>query len=316
MNTIFCTVDSITEVLAAGYTHIRVYTDDSETGDFTTLDGTIELAAGTESYTHTDVDGTVDTWYKTAFYGAVPDEGDQTSARKSDTSAAYASVEEYRAHTGLSKHTDDVELALLLDSAARSINRYCNRPDGFIAPPNPTTRYYSSLGGAWQLIDECVEIETVSVKDSPSDASYVAWTTPTSNFAGDGDWVPFGGHPERPQFNRLPFTGIMIDPNGDYSSFTSGKYTGRRGFRPSVVATRGIPTVSVSARWGYSTTIPVDIKLADLMQAARWYKRLHGGMADAMASPEIGGRMRFVRRLDPDIALLLRDGRYKKPALG
>ena len=66
---LFVVVEEITAVMDAGYTVIRVYTDTSSSGDFTTLDGTITLVAGQESYEYTDLEGVAATWYKTAYYG-------------------------------------------------------------------------------------------------------------------------------------------------------------------------------------------------------------------------------------------------------
>lgn len=315
MNVIFCLTDDITTILTNGYTLIRVYSDTSEDGDFTTLEGTISLVADTESYTYTDVGGTTSDWYKTCYYGATPGESDKSAARKSDTSAAYATVEEFRLHSGLTRETDDVEIAQLLDAGARGINRFCNRPDGFQAVQTAATRYYAGQGKPYIFIDECVAITTVSVKDSASDTTYTAWTTPTTSFAGDGDWIPFTGDPRFPQFNRLPFTGVMVDPNGDYSSFTTGKYTSRGGFRPMVSVSRGLPTVNILARWGHSDTIPSDVKVANLMQALRWSKRLHGGMATSVAAAEMG-TIQLFSELDPDVKQFLVNGRYVRPVIG
>ena len=82
------TVPDITEVLAAGYTVIRVYTDSVVDGDFTTLDGTISLVADQSGYSYTDTDGTSSTFYKTAYYGAGPGEGSKSAAQQGDTTDA------------------------------------------------------------------------------------------------------------------------------------------------------------------------------------------------------------------------------------
>lgn len=319
MNTLFVTVDDIAAIMAAGYTVIRVYTGASESDTFTTLDGTITLVVGTESYTYTDADGTPATWYKTCYYGAAVGESDKSAARLADTMAAYASVPELRAQISLTSTTDDVELALLLDAATKAIDNYCNRPDGFVSDPTASARYYSGDGGPYLRIDECTSIASVAVKDSPNDTSYVDWDTPSSDLAEDGDWIPFAGDPERPNFNALaegkPYTYIMVDPNGNYSSFTSGKYAGRRGFRPSSTVTRGVPTVKVTAKWGYAAAVPAAIKTACIMQAAKWYKRLQGSMASSVASPDMG-TIELFRELDPDVKHLLVQGRYVRPPLG
>lgn len=313
---LFVTVDEVTAVMAAGYTTIRVYTDTTETGTFVTLDGTVALVADVESYSYTDLDGTEDTWYKTAYFGAGPGEGDKSDARKGETSKAYATVKELRNQIQMTGETNDVELALLLDSATASIDNFCNRSeDGFVAPPNATIRYFRGTGVSWVWIDECVAITTVAVKDAATDATYTAWTSPTTDYAGDGDWIPFTGEPEFPEFGRLPYTAVMTDPNGDYSTFTSGRFATLRGFRPLPGLSRNVPTVAITARWGYSATIPYAIKQACLTQAARWYKRGSSAWADAMASAELG-ELRYTKPLDPAIQHLLVDGRMIRPAIG
>lgn len=307
---LFVTVEDITAVLAAGYTLIRVYTDTSESGTFSTLDGTVSLVAGQVSYEYTDLDGTSATWYKTAYYGAVPGESIKSAARKGETSAAYATVRELRAQMDKVVAADDVELARLLDAATGAINRICNRPDGFVADVTASARVYTGNGGPFQRIDECAGITAVAVKDSPSDSSYTAWAS--------DDWIGYAGSPEYPDFQpttkEKPYTGIMVSAEGSYDHFTSGKYTGRRGFRPSYTVSRGVPTVQVTARWGYAATVPIAIKVACIMQAARWYKRLQSAMADAVGSPDTG-QLFYRKTIDPDIKGILIDGRYVRPAM-
>lgn len=307
---LFCVVNDITAVMAEGYTLIRVYTDTSEAGAFTTLDGTITLVAGAESYEYIDSDGVAATWYKTAYFGAVPGEGDKSDALKGSTSVAYATVNELRNQIGKTGETDDVELAALLDAASGAINNYCNRPDGFQADSTASARLYTGSGGPVQEIDECVSVTTVAVKDAPSDSSYTAWVS--------GDYIEFAGDANRPDFQPTvkgkPYTALMIDPTGDYSLFTAGTYTSRRGFRPSFNVSRGVPTVQVTAAWGYASVIPDAIKQACIIQAARWYKRGQSAWADTVGSPDLG-QMMYRKQLDPDVKHLLEDGRYTRPSI-
>ncbi|UCC74285.1 MAG: hypothetical protein JSV86_06940, partial [Gemmatimonadota bacterium] len=147
--------------------------------------------------------------------------------------------------------------------------------------------------------------------DGTSGVTFASGTTVKST----GDWIAFTGDPESPDFNSLPYTGIMIDPDGTYSYFTSGSYTGRGGFRPTSTVTRGTPTVRVKAKWGYASSVPYDVKEAALMQSARWFKRLQSSMADTLASGELGTLL-YRQALDPDIRRLLIDGRYVRPPMG
>jgi hypothetical protein len=220
---------------------------------------------------------------------------------------AYAITEELRRYINKADTGDDLILTEILAAAERNINRACNRPDGLVALTTATARRYAGSGKPYQWIDECTEVSTVEVKNSATDTTYDTWTS--------ADYIEFSGDPEDPNFNITPYTGLMVDPTGDESLFTSGAYTVRGGFRPSTDVHRGVPTVRVTAMWGYATTVPADIKTATIMQAARWYKRLEGSMSDALASGELG-MLLYQKSLDPDIKRLLVDGRYVRPAVG
>lgn len=226
--------------------------------------------------------------------------------------ATYATVSEFRTFTGKTLTTDDTEIGKLLDAAAEAINRYCKRPDGFVADAAASARVYTGSGGPIQRIDECVSVSTVGVKDAPSDTTYTTWAAST-------DYLAFGGDPERPDFQPTakgkPYTGLLIAAGGSYSHFTSGTYSGRAGFKPTVNVSRGVPTVQVTARWGYAEQVPGDIKSACLMQAIRWYKRLQSAMADAVGNPEMG-QLFYRRVLDPDIEQILRQGGYRRHVPG
>ena len=223
---------------------------------------------------------------------------------------SYASITELKLQidkTGSTGTGDPANLQLLLDAATESINGLCNRPDGFIALTNATARIYNGEGGPYQWIDECITVSLVEVKDSPTDSTYATWAA--------SDWIAFSGDPDAPDFNRTPYTAIMVTPNGTFSHFTSGRFTTRRGFMPDTTVTRGTPTVRVTAKWGYATTVPSRIKEACIIQAARWFKRGESSWADAMAPANFGTLM-FTKVLDPDIENILRLGRFVRPAVG
>jgi hypothetical protein len=244
-------------------------------------------------------------------------ESDKSPARRGATAAAYATVIEFRNEVGITSTTTDVEIAAILDGAAREINRVCNRPDGFFADVTASARYFTGSGKPWQLIDECVEVTGVAVKDSVSDDedSYTAWTVGVVGTTTSADCFPATGDPAFPDYERTPYTMLVIGANGDYSHFTGGKYTSRGGFRPTSRLHRGLPTVEVTARWGYSSTVPPDIKQACLMLAAKVRKRIQSNMADTAASPELGTLM-YTKELDPQIRGILELGRYIRPSVG
>jgi hypothetical protein len=230
--------------------------------------------------------------------------------------ATYCTAAEIKAEINLTDTAGQwtTWLTLLAQAASKVIDNFCNRQDGFDAIAVATERVYVGRGTPYCHIDECVQVTSVAVKDSSSDTTYTAWTAPTTNLAGDGDWIAAAGSYKTPNYNTLPYTLLIVDPNGDEATFTDGRYTGLRGFRPTSDVVRGIPTVKVTARWGYSDLTPDPIKEAAIMQAARWFKRLQGSMADSLAAPEFGELM-FRRVLDPDIQLILVSARFVKPMM-
>lgn len=229
----------------------------------------------------------------------------------------YATVAEAKAEAEITDTAHDAILGRLLDGAAKTIDRYCRRPDGFVADGTATARYYPGSGGAVQWIDECASVSSVAVKDSVSDDEddYTAWTLGTIGTTTEADVFPASGDPRRPDYNRTPYTFLIVGANGDYGRFTGGQYVGRRGFRPELASNRGIPTVKVTASWGYATEVSSDIKEATIMQAVRWYKRLQTGMSDAVGSPDMG-QILYRQRLDPDVALILDLGNYRRQTVG
>jgi len=222
---------------------------------------------------------------------------------------SYASIAELKKQidkTGSTGTGDPTNLQLLLDASTEAINAYTNHPDGFVALTTAAARVYTGDGGPYQWIDECVAITLVEVKDSPTDTTYTAWAAT--------DWIAFSGDPEAPDFNRTPYTAIMVAP-GTYSHFVSGRFTQRRGFTPDTTVARGTPTVKVTARWGYAVNAPSRVTEACLIQAARWFKRGESSWADAMAPAQFGTLM-FTKVLDPDVEAMLRLGRLVRPAVG
>lgn len=231
--------------------------------------------------------------------------------------ARYATVEDLKVRVQKTDDTADAWLYSILEAAANTIDDFCNKPDGFVADTTASARYYSGTGRAFLLIDECIAITEVAVKDSVTDTAYTAWTSPTTAMAGDGDWIPFSGDPEGPDFNNLPYDSLMVDPNGDESVFTSGDFTDPFARTTQRITSTGrtIPTVRVTAQWGYAETVPYQIREACIMQAAIWYKRLEGSMASALANTELG-TLELFSTLDPAIELILRLGRWVRPATG
>ena len=223
----------------------------------------------------------------------------------------YITVAELKVDIDKTLPDDDASLAILVTAASHAIDTYCNRPDGFVALAVATARYYVGSGKPWQEIDECTAVTALDVKDSPTDdeTDYIAWVVGTVGVTAAADVFPATGAPQYPEYNRTPYTLLICGGNGEYSLFTSG----RLGLSDTD-APRGVPTVKVTAKWGYATTCPAQIAKACGMQTARWYKRLQSGMSDTLASGELGQLM-YTQKLDPDVEMILRLGRFVRPVV-
>lgn len=205
---------------------------------------------------------------------------------------------------------DDATIAKVITFVSRLIDRECNRADdGFLAGAVATARTFVGNGGAYQRIDECAATPTlVEVKSSASSSSYTAWAAT--------DWIAASGDVRWPDFNHAPYDLLLIDPNGDYSVFSNGRYTSLQGFRPSgPLSARGLPTVRVTAQWGYATTIPSVIEQACIIETARLYKRGQSAFADGVANQDFGNLV-FAKGLDPATREMLFNARMIRPALG
>ncbi len=106
----------------------------------------------------------------------------------------------------------------------------------------------------------------------------------------------------------------MVDPNGDYALFTSGKFNTRGGFRPSSGVGRGAPTVQVTARWGYATSAPAQIKELTIGLSARMFKQGEGAWLDTLSSSDFGQLV--YRPENGDLLNMLKLSRFHNPAMG
>jgi hypothetical protein len=226
---------------------------------------------------------------------------------------AYATAAQLRARINKLTNTDDTVLGQLLQAASNAVDRVTNHAiEGYnvFAATTAAARLYSGSGRRYQWIDECVAVTTVAVKDSPTASTYTAW-------AGT-DWLAFTGGVLAPDFNTLPYTALLCEPNGDYSVFTAGQLGGCAGWDYGLDYQRvdlrspQVPTVQVTATWGVTATPPDEIREATIMLAARWFKRLESAMSDTLASGDMGVLL-YTQPIDPDVKMLLMNTRWYRP---
>jgi len=215
---------------------------------------------------------------------------------------AYANASDLRKRINRTTSFEDEILDEIIAAAGDMIDSFTNHPVGFLADSEASEKVFFGSGKNYMYIPDCVSIVSVAAKDTITDTDYTAWA--------DSDWIAFGGAAIEPDFQPLdilkPYQGLMIDPNGNYSIFPSGRMNKRRH------RGRALPMVQISARWGYAAETPAPIREATLMQAARWFKRNEGAMSDALASGELGTLL-YRQALDPDIKQILVNGRFMRP---
>lgn len=227
----------------------------------------------------------------------------------------YCDLEEVKQAMKTETHAaDDTFIEPLIISACSAIDNYCGRPDGFRANGQADAREFPGFGKPYVVIDEAARIELVEMKDAATDTDYTALDA--------SDWIPARGdfkHPTYGDKDFQPYQWIMMSPSSRWSVFTSGRFGGViRGFAPDADYRDfpAIPTVRVTANWGYSMDIPPAVKAAAIMQTERWFMRQRALMADTATSPDHGMTTfrRMVATLDADVAMVLVMGRLVRPS--
>ncbi len=219
----------------------------------------------------------------------------------------YATVLEFRQQSDSIATKYDEVIQMFLNAAAEVIDKFCNWRVPFVATDPATVRLYSGTGKAVQPVDLCTVVTLVAVKYSPQDAT---WTSLAAS-----EWIPFRGDPRQPNFNDKPYTQLMLT-SGGLGAFPSGQYASMPGFRPDPDSDRGrgLPTVQVTAKFGYADEVPPQVKAATIAQAHRWLKRGQASWADTLAQGDTGMLM-FKKALDPDVQMMLVNSRLVRPSI-
>lgn len=218
----------------------------------------------------------------------------------------YLTVEEVRNQIGKLHDNKDGVFQELIEAACDMIRNHCGRPDGFMADTEPTVRLYDAIYDDHLLIDETPLITGISVKANLSDTIFVPWV--------DTDWIPFSGSIKHPNFNKKPYTGIMLTADSTYSSFRVGGGSTSWAFGGAFEGhRRHLPSIQIEAHWGHSLTVPPAIKQATIIQVARWFKRGEASWSDAAGNQQFG--VLYVRGLDAEVKEILENGRFMRLAI-
>jgi hypothetical protein len=187
----------------------------------------------------------------------------------------------------------DTALTKVALRASRAIDRVAGLEDGAFAVGADTTRYFTGKGvelriGMLAAVPTSVAIALSGIVDNVSGTGGTYTALATTDY-----WL----EPFNAAARGKPYRQITLDVlSGDYSSWF--------GF---------VKGVKVVGMFGYSTTsgVPEDIIEATIIQAMRYYKRGQAAFAGVSGSERLG-KLKHSGKLDPDIALIVVDGGYRR----
>lgn len=188
----------------------------------------------------------------------------------------YVTVDGLAAYLRIDDADDDVELAHAIAAASRAVDHACNRQFGKVdtAEARTYTARPDYEGGYW-----------VADVDDYQTATGLAVTV-------DSDAVTtYDKAPLNAAAKARPWTRVAFTADSEHLPTT----------HPHRVA--------VTALWGW-TAVPAAVAQATLLQAARFFTRRNAPFGIA-GSPDQGSEMRLLARVDPDVAVALRD--YMRP---
>ena len=173
----------------------------------------------------------------------------------------------------------DTFLAKLATRASREFDRLTNRHPGAYYVTTASDRYFKGDGSTELWPGEMAAApDAIAVAETGELSTYTAWTT-----ASDVLCWPYNASDE-----GLPYLRLDIDTiNGSKTMWYSFP-----------------KAIKVTAKWGYTTTTPDEVKQAVATMAARMYKRGQQGFADVGAIAELG-QLRYVKGQDPAVDELI-----------
>lgn len=190
----------------------------------------------------------------------------------------YLTTAELKGSLRIEDAVDDAELPGYVSAASRAIDDHCNRQFGLVAAPEQ--RFYTARWNArrwrWVVdIDDLMTVVGLVVLVVLPDGTTVAVTA--ANYTLE---------PRNAAAEGRPWTRLMF---------------GRAAERQPDGCQDG---VAVTGSWGWSA-IPAQVKQAAKLQGARFAARRDSPFGIA-GSPDTGGELRLLARVDPDVAVSLR----------
>lgn len=174
--------------------------------------------------------------------------------------------------------TYDAVLEALAKRASRAIDRYVNRKPGAFYVSADVTRYFTGDGSTLLQIGELAAAPTtVQVAETGVLTTLTTWEST--------DYLCW---PYNALDDGQPYTRLDIDI---YNGTKSTWYAYPK-------------AIKIAGKFGYSATVPDDVKQTAIIQTVRWFKRGQQAYSDTGAIVELG-QLTYTKALDPDVALLI-----------
>jgi len=169
-----------------------------------------------------------------------------------NTSSLYCTLGEVKAALDITGDQEDSLLYKLMSVAKRAIDNHCRRTF------NTTTeaRYFDGVADKLHVPD----LLSVTSLKTDTDGDGVYETTFAST-----DYLLY-------PYDEPPYWKVQLSEASAQSNFATGKRQ----------------AVEITGTWGYATSVPDDIQLIAIMQAARLYRLSKGGFGTEIGAPEIG----------------------------
>ncbi len=171
--------------------------------------------------------------------------------------------------------TDDTVLGMVITAVSKMIDNYCGRR--FYTTTSDETRYFTTDDPEYLFPNVDIISITTLKTDEDGDRTYEnTWATT------DYDLCPANA-----SLDSQPYTWIRLTPEGEYSF-------------PKLPR-----SVQIVGKFGYCATDsePAAVTEACLIQANRIFRRKEAPFG--MVSNPVGGEVRLLNKLDPDIEMLL-----------
>jgi len=185
----------------------------------------------------------------------------------------YITAADVKAYLRVTDAVDDAEFGIWATASSRAVDKKTNRQfgavTGAVVRTYRRTPFYDPTSGLWLLEIDDLQDATGLLVNGTAYASSGTTLFP-ENAAADGK-----------PYERLAF------------------------ISPPVLPTPGVsvPYAITSARWGWAA-VPSQVIGACKLQCSRWNARRDSPFGVA-GSPDSGGELRLLARLDPDVATTL-----------